>query len=78
MPKHKSPPVTEALAQLPPFCTIAEAATVLRVSTRNIRRKIACGRLRGTRLVLGPGSSRVLIPRGDIVNHVAQAFGEVS
>jgi excisionase family DNA binding protein len=67
----------EAVAQLPTLCTIAEAAAFLRVSTRDIRRKIACGRLRAARLVPGTGSSRVLIPRVEIQDVVAEAFGEV-
>jgi excisionase family DNA binding protein len=61
------------LPELPTLCTVAEAATALRSSTRTVRRLLATGRLRAAKLRLG-GSSRVLVPRGELERLVRESM----
>lgn len=58
--------ISETVADLPPLTTAAEAAKALRTSPRNLRRHVAAGRLKSLRAEES-GSSRVLIPRSEIV-----------
>lgn len=53
-----------------PFLTVEEAASLLRLSTRTIRRRIAQGLLPATKTFPGPGG-RFLIRRTDLL----AAFG---
>jgi excisionase family DNA binding protein len=57
--------ISETVSTLAPICTAAEAAAVLRTTTRNLRRMVARGRINAVRACDG-GSSRVLIPRAEI------------
>lgn len=76
--ERADPRVSNAVALvsgLPTLCTVTEAATALRTTSRNIKRWIARGSLAGLRVVPGEGSSRVLIPRDSIQALLAQALG---
>jgi excisionase family DNA binding protein len=68
------PPTQTLDLGLPPLATVDEVAGVLRVSTRQIKRWIATGRLRAARVVPGPGTSRVLIPRAQIERLINEAM----
>lgn len=52
--------------------TVAETAEILRCSPRHVRRLIALGRLRASKLEKG-GSSRVLIARSEVDRLIAEA-----
>lgn len=69
---HSALPLT--VAELPTLATPAEAASVLRTSTRTIHRLIAHGRLRPAKLASG-GSSRLLIHRSAIERLIADMDG---
>ncbi len=58
--------VREALEGLPAIVTIAEAARVLRMSGRNVRRLIAVGRIQSLKVCTGPGAGRVLFARSEV------------
>jgi hypothetical protein len=66
--------IQEAVADLPALTTAAEAARALRTSPRNLRRHIAAGRLKAIRAE-ETGSSRVLIPRLEIVRFLTACAG---
>jgi hypothetical protein len=59
---------------LPPICTVADAAKMLRCSPRNIRRWLATGRLQSFRVVQAQ-QARVLIPRTSIESLIAESLG---
>lgn len=61
--------VSAAAAELPALATIDEAASQLRMSTRNLRRKIASGEIRALR-ARESGSSRVLLPAAEIERYL--------
>ena len=65
--------VAQAVAALPPLCTLSETATALRQSTRTIKRMIADRRLMAARLH-NEGSAKVLIPRAEIERLLRQSF----
>jgi excisionase family DNA binding protein len=79
----KSAPPTEAelLASYPdlqplvdslrPLCTLQESADALRVTTHTVRHYIRTGQLRAAR---GGDGSRVLVPRVELLRHVAARF----
>jgi excisionase family DNA binding protein len=56
----------------PERLTIGEAARELRCSERQVRRLLATGRLRATKLAMG-GSSRALIARAELDRLLAEA-----
>jgi excisionase family DNA binding protein len=64
----------QAVAHLPPLCTVTETAKTFRTSTRNVKRWIACGRLQAARVVRN-GGSPLLIPRTAIEKLLADALG---
>lgn len=53
-------------SELPLFLTVDEAAGVLRVHPKSIRRMVQCGELAAVRRTLS-GSARVVIPRAELV-----------
>ncbi len=61
--------IAETVATVPPLATAKEAASVLRTSTRNLRRMIVDGRIRAVR-AQESGSSPVLVPRGEIERYL--------
>jgi excisionase family DNA binding protein len=65
--------IAQALAHLPPLCTVPEAAEALRTSPRNVKRWIASGRLLAARVVRS-GGSRVLIPRSSIESLITNSM----
>jgi excisionase family DNA binding protein len=66
------PDVEITLPALPALCTLKEAASALRMSTRTVQRYIACGRLRAARL--DSGSSRLLIPRAELERLIRESM----
>lgn len=68
--------IAETVAGLPPLVTAKEASTVLRTTTRNLRRHIAAGRIVAIRAEES-GSSRVLFPRAEIARFLRACAGEV-
>ncbi|MDQ2645069.1 MAG: helix-turn-helix domain-containing protein [Myxococcota bacterium] len=57
--------IAEVVAELPSLCTVAEAARLLRVSSRTVHRKLATGELRSVR-GRQSGSAPNLIPRSEL------------
>ena len=62
--------IDEAVAGLPALCTIAETATLLRVSTRTVARYLAAREL--VCVQRADRSARVLIPRAEIARYLAR------
>ena len=60
---------------LPRQLTVDEVATELRCSTRHVRKLIALGRIKTTRLTHGR-SSRVHIPRTELERLIKESTGE--
>lgn len=60
---------------LKPMCTVEEAAEALRLCTKSIRAHIASGALNAAR---GGDGSRVLVPRVEVLRHVARRFVQAS
>lgn len=67
--------IAEAVAELKPLVTGAEAADALRVSRRTLARYVATGRLRALRAD-DAGSSRVLIPRSEVARFLRGLAGD--
>ena len=61
--------VSEAVSHLPPIATANEVATVLRCSSRHVRRLVSIGRITGVHGAEG-GSSRLLVPRASIESYL--------
>jgi excisionase family DNA binding protein len=65
-------PDLQSLAEtLKPLCTVGEVADALRLSKKSVRIYIARGELVAAR---GGDGSRVLVPRVEVLRHVAQRF----
>jgi excisionase family DNA binding protein len=66
--------IAEVLAELPSLCTVAEAARLLRMSPRNVQRKLATGELHSVR-GKHAGSSPNLIPRASLEKYLRRLDG---
>lgn len=62
--------LSELARELPLTLSAAEAADVLRVSERQLRRMIRAGELVAYRRT-GSGSSRIVVPRLEVLRHMA-------
>jgi excisionase family DNA binding protein len=69
--------IAETIRELKPLATASEAANVLRMSTRHLRRMITSGRITAVR-ARESGASRVLVPRSEIERFLRACTGEVA
>lgn len=74
-----SPIISDSISEiensLPALATANEAAKVLRMSGRNLRRMIVAGRISALR-ARESGSSRVLVPRAEIGRYLRSLAGQ--
>jgi excisionase family DNA binding protein len=61
------------LEELPALLTIKECADVCRVTTKTINRWIGEGRIKSFKLTDGPGSSKRLVPRNELIKMLRES-----
>ena len=70
--KERAPWLQDIARDLPAVMTLDEAANILRMSSRTLRRLIANHTISSLRRIPGDGSSRVTIPRAAVLDYLEQ------